>query len=121
MEAGARFPLVVTGADKRFRPGDIGKSGGGLENLSPAQGVSLDRIDDRKGLLRSLDNLNREMDDRNGSLAGTNDVLNVRANLGHSLPALVAPSAPAPAVAATLLRRKSAGDELITLPAAVEG
>jgi len=25
VEAGARFPLVVTGADKRFRPGDVGR------------------------------------------------------------------------------------------------
>jgi hypothetical protein len=41
-----------------------------LEYLSPANGVSLDRLGDRKALLQSVDNLRREMDDRNGSLAG---------------------------------------------------
>ena len=53
--------------------------------------------------------------DRNGSLSGSIDVSDVRANLGRSLRALVASPDPAPAVAATFLRRKGAWDELSSL------
>jgi hypothetical protein len=59
--------------------------------------------------------------DRNGSLAGDGDVAAVRANLGHSLPPLVAPPAPATTLAALLLRRKGAREELLGSPAAVGG
>jgi hypothetical protein len=52
--------------------------------------------------------------DRNGTLAGTTDVAAVRENLGRGLPALVAPPAPASTLSTSLLRRKSARDELTT-------
>ena len=44
--------------------------GPGLENLRLAAGLSLDRLDDRKTLLRSLDAFRQGVDDLRGNLAG---------------------------------------------------
>jgi hypothetical protein len=52
-------------------------SGPGLENLSLAGGVSLDRLNDRKALLAHLDTIRRDIDYR-GALAGV-DAYTVRA------------------------------------------
>jgi Protein of unknown function (DUF1501) len=52
-------------------------SGPGLENLRLAQGVSLERLDDRKGLLARFDDLNRDLD-ASGTMKGL-DAFTVRA------------------------------------------
>lgn len=44
--------------------GPFRTTGPGLANLSLADGLTLDRLEDRKGLLRSFDNLQRSLDDR---------------------------------------------------------
>jgi hypothetical protein len=54
---------------RSFTPG-VTKDQDGLENLQLAGGMTLDRLEDRKSLLRSLDTLDQALDDRRGSLAG---------------------------------------------------
>ncbi|MBL8793084.1 MAG: DUF1501 domain-containing protein [Planctomycetia bacterium] len=45
-------------------------TGPGLDNLTLTSDVPLDRLDDRKALLRSFDGLTRQIGDRQGELAG---------------------------------------------------
>ena len=54
--------------------------------------------------IRNLYDINRD-----GTLAGTADVAAVRANVGRSLPALVAPDVPVPAPAAAAAAKRLEG------------
>ena len=65
-------PEYTGSAHKPFTP-----SGQGLDNLSLVNGVSTNRLSERKALLASLDNIRRDMD-VDGSLAGI-DSYNARA------------------------------------------
>ncbi len=66
-------PAYVGTAHRPFVP-----TGPGLENLSLVAGVSLDRLQDRKQLLNSLDTIRRDIDYR-GALASGSDAYNGRA------------------------------------------
>jgi hypothetical protein len=58
-------PAYLGAAYRPFKPG-----GSGLDTLALPAGLDLERVGDRKEVLRSLDTLRREMDDRSGTLAG---------------------------------------------------
>lgn len=60
----AEDPEYCGAAHRPFVP-----SGPGLDNLSLVSGVSLDRLDNRKDLLKNLDNIRREVDYR-GAMTG---------------------------------------------------
>ncbi len=62
--ARAEDPEYCGAAHRPFVP-----SGPGLDNLSLVSGVSLDRLDDRKDLLKNLDTIRREVDYR-GAMNG---------------------------------------------------
>jgi hypothetical protein len=62
-------PGYAGAAHRPFRPGGTSKGAGALESLNLPAGVSTERLASRKALLQSMDDLRREMDDRNGSLA----------------------------------------------------
>jgi hypothetical protein len=79
-DAGIRTPLppyVYLGdANHVGRPGFLGKAheayipGSRAANLGRPQSISLDRLADRKQLLRSFDSIRRDLDDIRGSVAG---------------------------------------------------
>ncbi len=58
-------PAYLGAAHRPFTP-----DGPGLENLRLPTGLSLDRLEDRKSLLGSLDTLRRGVDDLRGNVAG---------------------------------------------------
>ncbi len=58
-------PAYLGAAHRPFTP-----DGPGLENLGLPSGLSLDRLEHRKELLRSLDAFRRNVDDQAGNLAG---------------------------------------------------
>ncbi|RIK74191.1 MAG: DUF1501 domain-containing protein [Planctomycetota bacterium] len=68
----AEDPEYCGAAHRPFVP-----SGPGLDNLSLTSGVSLDRLDNRKELLKNLDTIRREVDYR-GAMTGV-DAFTVRA------------------------------------------
>jgi hypothetical protein len=74
---GALPPNVYLGdANHVGLPGYLGKAhesyipGPKAANLGPARDLSLDRLDDRRNLLRSFDSVRRDVDDARGSMAG---------------------------------------------------
>jgi uncharacterized protein (DUF1501 family) len=79
-DAGVRTPLppYVYLGDANYvgGPGFLGKAheayipGGRAANLGLARTMTLDRLADRKALLRSFDGLRRDLDDARGSLGG---------------------------------------------------
>jgi hypothetical protein len=79
-DAGARTPLppYVYLGDANYvgAPGFLGKAheayipGDRAANLGLARSMTLNRLADRKGLLRSFDGLRRDLDDARGSLGG---------------------------------------------------
>jgi uncharacterized protein (DUF1501 family) len=76
-DAGALPPYVYLGdANYVGGPGFLGKAheayipGPKAANLGRAPGLTLDRLADRKALLRSFDGLRRELDDARGGVAG---------------------------------------------------
>jgi hypothetical protein len=69
---GPENPMYVGAAHRPFVP-----SGPGLENLARGRDMSLNRLEDRKGLLTAFDGLRREMDSR-GEMAGA-DAFNAQA------------------------------------------
>jgi hypothetical protein len=87
-DAGVRgaMPLYVYLGDANYvgGPAFLGKAheayipGPRAANLGLSGGMTLDRLADRKGLLRSFDGLRRDLDDARGSLAGI-DAFNAQA------------------------------------------
>ncbi len=74
---GALPPNVYLGdANHVGLPGYLGKAhesyipGSKAANLGPSRDLSLDRLDDRRNLLRSFDSVRRDVDDARGSMAG---------------------------------------------------
>jgi hypothetical protein len=86
--AGVLPPYVALGGENGSDPGDpayVGMShrpftpsGPGMENLRLAQGVSLERLDDRRSMLAAFDGMRRDLDDAGGTLAGL-DAFSARA------------------------------------------
>jgi hypothetical protein len=58
------YPAYLGMAHKPFTPGQK------LESLGLAKGMTADRVEDRRELLKTFDTLRRELDDSRGSLAG---------------------------------------------------
>jgi hypothetical protein len=74
---GALPPNIYLGdANHAGLPGYLGKAheayipGEKAANLGPARNLSLDRLDDRRNLLRTFDSVRRDVDDARGSMAG---------------------------------------------------
>jgi hypothetical protein len=97
----AEDPAYTGAANRPFVP-----SGPGLENLGLVSGVTLDRLGNRKELLKHLDNIQREID-YNGALQGV-DSFTVRKGSIRSLsaPWTWSPTRP-PARPSTLKRSRS--------------
>src|SRR5262249_7098830 len=74
---GALPPYVYLGdANYVGQPGFLGKPheayipGAKAMNLGPAKDLTLDRVNDRRELLRTFDTIRREVDDARGTMAG---------------------------------------------------
>jgi uncharacterized protein (DUF1501 family) len=74
---GALPPNIYLGdANHAGLPGYLGKAheayipGEKAANLGPARNLSLDRLDDRRNLLKTFDSVRRDVDDARGSMAG---------------------------------------------------